>query len=85
MKKELKSLLVVAVAAVAGYNVYASHIESEYSDVVLANVEALADDEYYLSDLNDNCYWYEYQDCYYLIVKPDGNTVWWHSNFEERY
>lgn len=42
MKKELKSLLVVAVAAVAGYNVYASHIESEYSDVVLANVEALA-------------------------------------------
>ena len=39
----------------------------------------------YNFDLNDNCYWYEYQDCYYLIVKPDGNTVWWHSNFEERY
>ena len=45
MKKELKSLLVVAVAAVAGYNVYASHIESEYSDVILANVEALAEGE----------------------------------------
>lgn len=85
MKKKLKSLLLVAIAAVAGYNVYASQGEGEYSDVVLANVEALADDEYYLSDLNDNCYWYEYQDCYYLIVKPDGNTVWWHSNFEERY
>ena len=54
------------------------------SDFALANVEALADGEYSLDDLNDNCYWYEYQDCYYLIVKPDGNTVWWHSNFEER-
>ena len=42
MKKKLKTLLVVAVAAVAGYNVYASHVKSEYSDVVLANVEALA-------------------------------------------
>lgn len=85
MKKKLKALGVLMVAAVAAYNVYASQGEGEYSDVVLANVEALADDEYYLSDLNDNCYWYEYQDCYYLIVKPDGNTVWWHSNFEERY
>ena len=45
MKKKLKTLLVVAVAAVAGYNVYASHVKSEYSDVVLANVEALAQSE----------------------------------------
>ena len=45
MKKKLKTLLVVAVAAVAGYNVYASHVKSEYSDVVLANVEALAEGE----------------------------------------
>lgn len=84
MKKLLKNLLVVAVAAVAGYNVYASHAENECSDMVLANVEALADEEYFLSDLNDNCYWYEYQDCYYIIVKPDENIVWWHSNFDER-
>ena len=50
MKKKLKTLLVVAVAAVAGYNVYASHVESEYSDVVLANVEALAETEDSISD-----------------------------------
>ena len=30
MKKKLKSLLLVAIVAVAGYNVYASHVECEY-------------------------------------------------------
>lgn len=50
MKKKLKSLLLVAIAAVAGYNVYASHVECEYSDVILANVEALAEVEDSISD-----------------------------------
>jgi hypothetical protein len=85
MKKFIKFAFVVAIAAVAGYNVYQSQsVMNGMSDFALANVEALADGEYSLDDLNDNCYWYEYQDCYYLIFKPDGNTVWWHSNFEER-
>lgn len=84
MNKFFKNFLVAVLVAVAGYNVYESHVEAGYSDVVLTNVEALADDEYFLSDLNANCYWYEFQDCYYMIVQPDGNTVWWHSNFDER-
>ncbi|MBQ8603149.1 MAG: NVEALA domain-containing protein [Bacteroides sp.] len=85
MKKYVKVAFMAVVAAVAGYNVYQSQsVMNGMSDFALANVEALADGEYSLDDLNDYCYWYEYQDCYYLIVKPDGNTVWWHSNFEER-
>lgn len=77
--------MIAAVAIFAGYNVYQSNANTrEMSDIMLANVEALADNEINIDDLNDNCYWYEYQDCYYLIVKPDGNTVWWRSNFEER-
>ena len=45
MKKKLKVLGLLAVAVVAAYNVYASHVESEYSDVILTNVEALAEGE----------------------------------------
>ena len=45
MKKKLKAVGVLMVAVVAAYNVYASHVESEYSDVILANVEALAEGE----------------------------------------
>ena len=57
-----------------------------FSFLAKANVEALANDEdFNLDDFNDNCYWYQDKDCYYLIVSPDGNTVWWHSNFEERF
>ena len=87
MKKNiLKVAFVAAIVLVSGINVFNSQKTENLSDVVLANVEALAFDEvgYELNDLNDNCYWYEYKDCYYLIVQPDGNTVWWHSNFEER-
>ncbi len=44
MKKKLFGMIVVAVVAiVAGYNVYLSQNETKLSDLVLANVEALAD------------------------------------------
>ena len=56
------------------------------SELTIRNMEALANDEdFNLDDFNDNCYWYQDKDCYYWIVSPDGNTVWWHSNFEERF
>lgn len=70
MKKKLKSLLVVAVAAVAGYNVYASHVKSEYSDVILANVEALAEGEPSLSDK----VWYRHE--YTLENGAAGLNCW---------
>ena len=45
MKKKLKTLLVVAVAAVAGYNVYASQEVKSGTDVALSEIEALAEGE----------------------------------------
>lgn len=65
MKKfMLKAILVVALAAVAGYGVYTSQrSQTELSDTALANVEALAeyeslgDCEYYCqSDYRYTCY-----------------------------
>ena len=84
-KRILKIVFASAFALAAGYSIYASQQNAEMSDLALANVEALAQDEGFdLNDLNKNCYWYNYEDCYYIIVSPSGNTVWWHSNFEER-
>ena len=49
MKKTLlKSLAVAAFAMIAGYNVYQAHSETEgMSELMLANVEALAGNENY--------------------------------------
>ena len=49
MKKNLlKGLAVVAFAMIAGYNVYQAHSETEgMSELMLANVEALAGNEDY--------------------------------------
>ena len=41
-KKVLGVIAVVAVAAIAGYNVYTSQNDVKLSDLVLSNVEALA-------------------------------------------
>ena len=47
MKKNIiKSTVIAAVAIFAGYNVYQSNVNTiEMSDIMLANVEALADNE----------------------------------------
>ena len=43
MKKKLMGIVtIIAIAAVAGYNVYASRSNVKLSDLALANVEALA-------------------------------------------
>lgn len=76
-----QAMLTVAFVLVAGYNVYHATIQDSTSDLVLANVEALAFD---VEDLDSNCTWEYYQTCYYLVVSPDGNTVWSHSNFRNR-
>ena len=43
-KKILSATFVVAMAAIAGYNTYVNQTKVEMSDMALANVEALADD-----------------------------------------
>lgn len=45
MKKTMKVAFVVAVAAVIGYNVYENQKADTMSDIMLANVEALASGE----------------------------------------
>ena len=45
MKKILKMAFVAAFAAVAGYGVYANQQSEAMSDLMLANVEALAGSE----------------------------------------
>ena len=45
MKTVFKTISVAAFAIVAGYSVYASQHEVEMSDLAMANVEALANDE----------------------------------------
>ena len=42
-KKILSATFVVAMMAVAGYNVYMSQAKADMSELALANVEALAD------------------------------------------
>ena len=43
-KKIITATFAVAIAAMAGYNTYLSHVEDGMSDMVLENVEALAND-----------------------------------------
>lgn len=46
MKKKIVGVIaVVAIAAMAGYNVYSSQNDGKLSDLALANVEALASGE----------------------------------------
>ncbi len=48
MKKNFKTVFILAVLAVlGGVNVYNSQSETDMSDIALANVEALADDDEY--------------------------------------
>ena len=44
-KNIIRTAFVAAFALMAGYNVYTSQHEKTMSDLALANVEALADDE----------------------------------------
>ena len=86
MKKNIfKITLVAAFAAVAGYNVYTSQQETEISDLTKANVEALSDNESDIEDLIKNCTWQENSYCHYIVVTPNGNTVWSHWNMRNYY
>lgn len=51
-KKILGATFVVAMAATAGYNMYVNQAKSKMSDMALANVEALANNE---SESNLDC------------------------------
>ena len=63
MKKYLKFAFVAAFAAIAGYGVYTSQKTNAMSELVLANVEALATPEQPSTNL---CSWPSDSDCWAL-------------------
>lgn len=76
MKKFVKLAFVAAFAAIAGYGVYTSQKSVSVSDLMLANVEALADSE--LSNSNCTASWYK--ECcvcgtsHYTYAYPNGSA-----------
>lgn len=71
MKNIIKAAFVAAFAAVAGYGVYMNQKVDTISDVMLANVEALADNEE-----SDVCKWNRKLDshgCPYYICEAGGD------------
>lgn len=66
MKKLLKIMLVAVFVAVAGYGVYTSQkINNIMSELILANVEALANDESNGGPVDPNkAYGYKLTNCY---------------------
>ena len=54
-RKLIKGMMAVAIVAVAGLTIYANQPKEEMSDVMLANVEALAETE--LSNSNCTASW----------------------------
>ena len=67
MKKNIiKLTMLVAVAIVAGYNTYQSNVKTDgMSNAMLANVEALAQDEGFVDDGT----------CYHSISTASGSQV----------
>lgn len=52
MKKKLKTVIVfVVIAVLGGINAYNAQKKNEISDIALANVEALADDDEYFQSI----------------------------------
>ncbi len=67
MKKNIfKIILVAAIAMACDISFLNSQKSEALSDITLANVEALAHEEWY----NGNCYWVS---AAYLLCEPDGN------------
>ncbi|MBR6589503.1 MAG: hypothetical protein IKK67_03420 [Bacteroidaceae bacterium] len=52
-KKILSAMFAVAIMAVAGFNVYMNQTKSNFSELALANIEALANDESSTGTLDD--------------------------------
>ena len=72
--KVLKMTVLAMVVAVSGMNIYNSQKEGEMSDVLLANVDALAEIEIN----SDICRLAVGMNCYELITTPSGSSyqVW---------
>lgn len=71
-------MFVAAFAAIAGYGIYANQKADTMSDLVLANVEALAaDDEYHVNPDCPNGCTSGNSGCYCYQTYPDQREVKW--------
>lgn len=76
MKKMIKIAFVAAFAAIAGYGVYTNQKTDAMSDLVLANVEALA--EYEVNpDCPNGCTYSVSSMCYCFKIYKDQREVHW--------
>ena len=84
-KKVLKVVFIATIALVSGINVFNAQKSDVLSDIAMANVEALATEEFDVEDLDAACEWYEKKSCTYYIVTASGEIKsWTHSNFMNR-
>ena len=67
--KTLKVAVIAMVAAISGMNIYSSQMEGGMSDVLLANVDALAEIEIN----SDICRYSPGHECVELIITPSGS------------
>ncbi|MBQ8262977.1 MAG: hypothetical protein IJZ00_11910 [Lachnospiraceae bacterium] len=67
--KTLKVAVIAMVAAISGMNIYSSQMEGGMSDVLLANVDALAEIEIN----SDICRYSPGHECVELITTPSGS------------
>ena len=67
--KTLKVAVIAMVAAISGMNIYSSQMEGGMSDVLLANVDALAEIEIN----SDICRYIPGHECVELITTPSGS------------
>ncbi|MBR5205422.1 MAG: NVEALA domain-containing protein [Paludibacteraceae bacterium] len=82
--KFLKIVFVVAVAMIAGVNVFNAHKPIELSDIAMANVEALAQAENPNSTITGEC-WESIiavVECY--VVCPSCLTIWYPDERKEK-
>lgn len=70
-KKLLKAVLLVVVAVIAGANCYYGQEVQTLSELVLANVDALANDEHDRCDVKD-CKRVKSGTCYYYGINSGG-------------
>ena len=67
--KTLKVAVIAMVTAISGMNIYSSQMEGGMSDVLLANVDALAEIEIN----SDICRYSPGHECVELITTPSGS------------
>lgn len=74
MKKKFILFAIIVVAAIAGFNVYQGQGTQPLSDVILANVDALANDDEINPDCPNGC------------VEADGEACWcyyFHKDYQD--